>query len=366
MKAYLLKEAGKFVYSDVEEPQCGENGVIVSVAAAGVCGSDISRVYGTGAYSYPLIPGHEFSGVVTQVGKNTDRSWLGKRAGIYPLLPCGKCAPCKDRHYELCRGYGYLGSRTAGGFAEYVAVPEWNLIELPENISFEQAAMLEPVAVAAHAMRSAGVTKGRTIAICGAGTIGLLLHMLLKEQGADRICLIGNRYYQREIAVRTGADTRHFCNSRMVNADRWLDETAGDGADIFFDCAGTEESVGLALRHTAPGGMVVLVGNPASDMAFDRQTYWKILRNQLTIKGIWNSSFTHEDTDDWHYCMDLITRKRIMPDKLISHVFPLERLSEGMELMRDKRDGCMKIMAVRQACVKRTDSNGNASEWRPS
>lgn len=118
------------------------------------------------------------------------------------------------------------------------------------------------------------------------------------------------------------------------------------GADVFFDCVGTEESVEQALRHTAPGGTGMLVGNPASDMRLDRQTYWKILRNQLTIKGIWNSSFTHEDTDDWHTCLDLIARKRVAPQKLISHRLPFDRLGEGTELMRDKRENYTKVMTV--------------------
>lgn len=346
MKAYLLKERGKIAYVDVDEPSCDDNGVSVAVKAIGICGSDIPRIYRTGAYSYPLIPGHEFSGVVSQVGRAVDRSWLGKRVGVYPLLPCGKCALCRNRRHELCRNYSYLGSRTAGGFAEYAAAPAWNLIALPENVSFEQAAMLEPMAVAAHSMRHADITRGQTIAICGLGTIGLLLYMLLEEKGVKRVFLIGNKDYQKKSAASLGFDTRYFCNSRMEDADRWLDEAISPGLDVFFDCAGTARSAGLAIRHTAPGGTVAVIGNPASDMRFDRQTWWKILRNELTVKGIWNSSFIHENTDDWHYCLDLIARKRVAPEKLISHRLPFDRLAEGTEMMRDKTEGYTKVMAV--------------------
>lgn len=346
MKAYLLKQIGDFTYVDVARPSCGENDVIVKVKAVGVCGSDIPRIYRTGAYSYPLILGHEFSGIVSETGKNVDRSWLGKRVGIFPLLSCGNCKFCLEGRYELCRNYSYLGSRTAGGFAEYVAVPVWNLIELPENVSFEQSAMLEPMAVAVHAMRGAGVTRGQTVAICGLGPIGLLLYMLLEEKDIKKIYLVGNKEYQKETASRLNFDTHYFCNSCKENADLWLDTVVSAGVDIFFDCAGTAESVGLAVRHTGPGGLVALIGNPVSDIQFDRHTYWKILRNQLTVKGAWNSSFTHEDTDDWHYCLDMIVRKRVAPEKLISHRFSLDRLAEGTELMRDKVEGYMKVMAV--------------------
>lgn len=346
MKAYLLKDIGDFTCTDVEMPPCGKDTVIVKVEAAGICGSDISRLYRTGTYSYPLIPGHEFSGIVSEVGENVSESWLGKRVGVFPLIPCRKCTPCMDRHYELCRNYSYLGSRTAGGFAEYAAVPAWNLIPLPESVSFEQAAMLEPMAVAAHAMKRAGITQGQTVAICGLGTIGLLLYMLLEENGVKKIYLIGNKEFQRKTVAGLGFDTEYFCNSFTEDADGWFDSVEAYGVDVFFDCAGTGGSTGLAIRHTAPGGTVMFVGNPASDMNFDRQTYWKILRNQLTVKGTWNSSFTHEDTDDWHYCLDLMARKRVMPEKLISHRIPFDRLPEGAEMMRDEKEGHIKVMTV--------------------
>lgn len=346
MKAYLLKGIGDFIFTEVDNPVCGPDEVLVRVKAAGICGSDIPRIYKTGTYSYPLIPGHEFSGMVSQIGMSVDGSWLGKRVGIFPLLPCRKCAPCRNGQYELCRSYGYLGSRTAGGFAEYAAVPVWNLIALPDAVSFEQAAMLEPMAVAMHAMRRGEIKKGQTAAICGLGTIGLLLYMLLAEQGLKQIFLIGNKTWQKEAAAGLGLEEDCFCNSREENAEEWLGNVSAPGVDVFFDCAGSNKSVELALRHTAPGGTVMLVGNPASDMVFDRQTYWKILRNQLTVRGTWNTSFTHEAGDDWHTCLELIRKKEIAPEKLISHRLPFHRLIEGTELMRDKTEGYTKVMAV--------------------
>ena len=346
MKAYVLHGVNKIHLEEIPIPSPGEGEVLIEVQAMGICGSDIPRIYRTGTYSYPLIPGHEFSGIVSETGRDVDKSWLGKRVGIFPLIPCRSCAPCQNRQYELCRSYSYLGSRTAGGFAQYVTVPVWNLLELPEPVSFEQAAMLEPMAVAMHAVKRADLKNGQTTAICGLGTIGLLLYQILTEMGLEEIFLIGNKSYQEELAGNLGASRAYFCNKQEKDVDQWLEEAMPSGADVFFDCVGTEESVELALRHTAPGGTGMLVGNPASDMRLDRQTYWKILRNQLTIKGIWNSSFTHEDTDDWHTCLDLIARKRVAPQKLISHRLPFDRLGEGTELMRDKRENYTKVMTV--------------------
>ena len=153
MKAWVLEDIGKIQYKEVSKPLPGEHEVLVEVKAAGICGSDIPRIYQTGAHRMPLIPGHEFAGRVVQTGENTDAKWQNKRVGIFPLIPCHNCVACQKGQYELCRNYSYLGSRRDGGFAEYVAVPECNLIELPENVSYEEAAMLEPMSVACHAPR---------------------------------------------------------------------------------------------------------------------------------------------------------------------------------------------------------------------
>ena len=153
MKAWVLHGVNDIRLEEKEEPQLRADEALVCVKAAGICGSDIPRIYKTGAHVHPLIPGHEFSGQVVKVGKRADIKWLHKRVGIFPLIPCRKCAACQRQQYELCRDYGYLGSRRNGGFAEYTAVPQWNLIELPDSVSYEEAAMLEPMAVAVHAMR---------------------------------------------------------------------------------------------------------------------------------------------------------------------------------------------------------------------
>ena len=163
MRAYVLHGIDDLRLEETALSEIKEREVLVKVMAAGICGSDIPRIYKTGTYSYPLIPGHEFSGTVIETGLKADKKWMGKRVGIFPLIPCGECEPCRKKQYEMCRHYSYLGSRTNGGFAEYVAVPGENLIELPEEVSYEVAAMLEPMAVAVHAMRKSGVMKENTV-----------------------------------------------------------------------------------------------------------------------------------------------------------------------------------------------------------
>ena len=330
----------------------------MAVKAAGICGSDIPRVYKTGTYSYPLIPGHEFSGVVEELGNGVDKQWLGKRVGIFPLIPCRKCVPCQKKQYEMCRSYSYLGSRRDGGFAEYVTVPVDNLVELPENVSFEEAAMLEPMAVAVHAMRRVQPKALDTVAVCGLGTIGLLVVMFLKEAGVENILVVGNKEFQRQTVLGLGVPEENYCDCKESEVEQWITaRTKGFGVDIFFECVGKNETVTQAINCVMPGGKIMLVGNPYSDMKLEKAVYWKILRHQLLVTGTWNSSFyfpgdekelANPDMwlDDWHYVMNLLKEKRIAPARLITHTYSLEDLKKGFHIMRDKSEDYIKEMGV--------------------
>lgn len=347
MRAWVLHGINDLRYEEVNSPVIGENEVLVAVKAAGICGSDIPRVFSTGTYSYPLIPGHEFAGQVEAVGGRVDSQWQGKRVGIFPLIPCRECQPCRNMQYEMCRNYSYLGSRRDGGFAEYVAVPENNLIALPDSVRYEEAAMLEPMSVAVHAMRKIAPAEEERIAICGMGTIGLFLLLFLLESGHKNILAVGNKDFQKQMAQRFGLPAEAFCDSRTQDAEKWLaEQTDGAGAEVFFECVGRNETVEQAIRMTGPGGRIMLVGNPASDMTLPKTVYWKILRNQLTVFGTWNSSFTHSPGDDWHYVLDRLGNGRIAPTQAITHRIPLAELDRGLAVMRDKKEEYGKVMSL--------------------
>lgn len=346
MKAWKLYGINDFRFEEADNPQIASSEVLVRVRAVSICGSDIPRVYKTGAHNMPLIIGHEFSGEVVQIGEEVDESWKGTRVGIFPLIPCEKCIACRKKRYEMCRHYSYLGSRCNGGFAEYVAVPEWNLVQLPDTISFEEAAMLEPMAVAVHAMRSITIEPNDTVVVCGLGTIGMLLIMFLREKGIKNILAIGNKEFQKKAVLSLGIPEQQYCDCRTEEVKDWiLAHTSENGADVFFDCVGKNTTYSQAVDLTAPGGKICLVGNPYSDMTLDKEIYWKILRNQLNITGTWNSSFTHEANDDWHYVLNKLEQRKIQPADLISHRYTLENVIKGFEIMRDKKEDYIKIMA---------------------
>ena len=355
MKAWILHDINDIRFEDIDKPGISAEEVLVKVRAAGICGSDIPRIYCDGAHNMPLIPGHEFSGEVVESGKAVSESWTGKRVGVFPLIPCQKCASCLNKQYEMCSAYSYLGSRRDGAFAEYVAVPEWNLIELSDEVSLEQAAMLEPMSVAVHAMRRCMDSdlleivkrKNGTVLVYGLGTIGLMMTMFLTDAGIENLMIIGNKPSQLDMITRMGISEDRYCDSSQNDVKSWLyDMTGGRGADIVFECVGRAETVSAVIDLAAPAGRVMLVGNPYSDMNLDKSIYWKILRNQLTILGTWNSSFTHSSDDDWHYVLERLQKKCVSPEMFISHKYDLCDLERGLHIMRDKSEAYIKEMVA--------------------
>ncbi|MBR0090505.1 MAG: galactitol-1-phosphate 5-dehydrogenase [Lachnospiraceae bacterium] len=364
MKAQVLYAPGDLRYEEIAEPVIRENEVLLRVTHCGICGSDVPRVYQTGMYHMPCIPGHEFAGTVEACGAAVDAAWQGKCAAVFPLLPCMACDSCKKGIYETCAKYDYLGSRSDGAFSEYVRVPAANLIAIPDGVSPEEAAMSEPMAVAVHAMRMSGITdknkrnNDTPLAVFGAGTIGMLLVMFLLEAGQENVFVIGNKDFQKERCIAFGLKETHFCDIRHAeDVPAWLRaHTNGRGAGVCFDCVGTNPVITQCVDAAAPGGTVILVGNPASDIGLAKANYWKILRRQLTLKGIWNSSFavgTHRPeggsaavADDWSYVMERLAAHRIRPAELITHRMPLSELDRGLRIMRDKTEPYGKVMVT--------------------
>ena len=345
MRAHILHEIDHLKYQEVPAPVPAGGEVLLEVKAVGICGSDVPRIYQTGAHVHPLIPGHEFSSIVKEVGQGVDEKWIGKAVGVFPLIPCRECLPCQRKQYEMCKSYSYLGSRRDGAFAEYVTAPVWNLIELPEGVSLEEAAMLEPMAVAVHAMRRVAPTVQDTVVVYGLGTIGLLLTMFLLEAGIKNLFVIGNKEFQKKKIMALGLSEAHYCDSRTQEVSQWIKENSkGAGADVFFECVGKNEMVSQAVDLTTAAGRICMVGNPYSDMILEKEVYWKILRNQLTVTGTWNSSFDHDAEDDWHYVLERLAHNKITPSELISHRFSLEDLECGLKIMRDKTEDYGKVM----------------------
>lgn len=333
MKAYSLLSIGNLEYGEVEIPDIKSGWCLIKVKACGICSSDIPRIYKKGTYHFPTIPGHEFSGIVLKVGNSMDACWIGKRVGVFPLIPCKQCEFCKKHKYEMCKSYDYIGSRRDGAYAEYVAAPIWNLIGLPDNISYKEAAMLEPLSVALHATKTAGVIKGNSVAIVGTGMIGFAVAQWCNIFGAKNTFIIGRNTSKKIYADKIGV------NYIDGNTNDILDKF-----DVVFEAVGTNNAINTAIKIAKSGGKVVMLGNPEGDILFEQNIYWEILRKQLSVFGTWNSSFEHTGESDWKEAVEAISSKRISVENLISHCYPNEKLKSALDIMRNHKEPYCKVM----------------------
>lgn len=335
MKSYVLHGVDRLCYDEIPEPQCPAGWALLRVKAAGICSSDIARVFTKGTYHFPTIPGHEFAGVVEKVGSPEDEKWIGKRVGIFPLIPCRTCPQCQEGSYELCSNYDYLGSRRDGGFSELVAVPVWNMIALPDSVSFEEAAMLEPLAVALHAVKRGNIQSGDTVGIIGTGMIALAAAQWARKMGASRVYVLGR------------SDTKR----KLVEAMEGVEYLVGDTGeipefDVTLEAVGTPGAIHTAIGQTKPSGTLVLIGNPSGDIPLKQDAYWRILRKQISVTGTWNSSYQGDAASDWTEVRDALANKEVSVLPLISHRFAQEELMAGLEMMRDHKEPYCKVMTL--------------------
>ena len=308
------------------EPLSPEEGICVfSVKACGICGSDIPRVFAGSSYYYPIVLGHEFAGVVKE---SRDPALIGRRACVFPILPCGKCEFCQKQQWASCTGYSYYGSRRDGGLQSELLIKESNLVPLPDNVSYEAGSMIEPTAVCLHAVKKAEINESSSVLIYGAGTIGLLSAMWARAFGAARV-----------FVCDPNAERTAFANS--------LGFSAYDGEDVntVIEASGAAAALNRAIECIKPLGRIVLVGHGGQDVTIEKKIFPQILRKQLTVLGSWNSDF-RDDVNDWTDSIDAISRGVIEPERLITHRVPLENADSAFRIIGDRREFYNKITVV--------------------
>ncbi|ANE48241.1 dehydrogenase [Paenibacillus swuensis] len=343
MKAAVLHGISDLRVEDIGMPSPGAGEVLVKVRACGVCGSDIPRVFTKGTYSFPTVPGHEFAGEISAVGEGVDASLIGMRAAVFPLLPCRSCPSCEIGDYATCSNYDYMGSRSDGAFAEYIACPLWNIVPAPAALSYEEIAMAEPAAVAIHALRQAKIDIGDAVFISGAGPIGIMLGLWAKAWGASRVLLADIDPEKLAFAREQGFE--HTVNAFEQDVQAWVRSVTNDrGADVCVEGAGSSPSWENCLKAARSGGRVVLMGNPAGEMKLSQNGYWEILRKQLTVSGTWNSSYASMPKNEWKLALDFMVAGRLNLKGLITHRTDLDGLREAMEMMRDRTAFYNKVM----------------------
>lgn len=341
MKALNLHGVGDLRYEEVPMPKREKDEVLLKIRAVGICGSDIPRVFVKGTYHFPTIIGHEFAGEIVEA---EDQGLIGKGAAVFPLLPCGTCDACRMERYAQCSHYDYYGSRRDGAMAEYLAVKRANLCLMPEGVSYEEAAMSEPAAVAIHAFRKSGAGLGDTILIYGVGTIGLILAEWARAAGVRNIVLAARTDDKVEFARRLGFSfainvERESLEERIQNI------TNGHGADACIEGTGQSDPLEACLSCAKSFGTVVAMGNPLGEIRLSQDSYWKILRKELSIAGTWNSSFGQME-NDWKDALWGMQEKHLDLLSIITHRFSLAEYEKAFQIMHEREEMYGKVMFI--------------------
>ena len=342
MKALVLHKIGDLRYEDIPLPQRKTDEVIVTIKAAGICGSDVPRVFTKGTYHFPTVPGHEFAGVITDA---EDETLIGKKVAIFPLIPCQRCEFCEIGKYELCNNYDYYGSRRDGGFSEQLNVKLRNLIFLPDDMDLSLAALAEPAAVALHAIRLTGIKGLDTIAIWGLGPIGLLCAMWARAFGAR---VIGIARDEQKLAFAKSLGFIDLINSEKVDVVETIKGlTREKGVDCCIEGTGASEPLGQALLACKAERTVLVMGNPQGNIELSQQQYWAILRKQLHVHGTWNSSH-NQHIDDWQTAIKGLYNNTIDGKSLITHRYDFSEYQVAFNKLREKQEYVCKVMFINE------------------
>jgi L-iditol 2-dehydrogenase len=340
MKALVLREYNRLAVEDVPKPGLQPDEVLVRVRACGICGSDVHGMDGsTGRRIPPVIMGHEAAGEIAEVGAAVEGWGPGDRVTFDSTVYCGRCWHCLRGEPNLCDERRVLGVSCAefrrdGAFAEFVAVPARVLYRLPDNLGFEQAAMVEAVSVAAHAVKRAALAPGASVAVVGAGMIGSLVIQVLRASGIRRVIAIDLDDDRLGLAMRLGAAAVARADAPGL-ADTVRRFGDGRGVDAAFDVVGLAGTVGAAVGLVRKGGSVILVGNsgPRADLPLQA-----VVSRQITLVGSCASAGEYPE------CLELIASGRVNVTDFISATPPLEEGAAWFGRLHAREKGLMKVL----------------------
>lgn len=328
MKAAIVNKPGDLKIEEVNIPEINDDEVLVKVKYTGICGTDWSIF--TGKYSadkLPLIPGHEFSGVIVDMGKNVRKLKIGDRVTADINNSCGNCFYCKTGNKLMCKEFFQLGIHINGSYAEYVKTHWERIYKLPENISFEQGAFIEPLSCVIHSAKAMNVELGSSITIIGTG-LGILHAAVAKYKGAAPIIIVGRNEYRLRIAEKMGAD--YVVNIKKVKSP--INEvkkiTEGRGSDYVIEAVGTPETYEQAFNMVRPGGNIAAFGITEAEDTIRVKPFELVLGEKKVTGSCAGVG------KDWMDAIVLLKYKRINPELMFSMIVPLEELREVMEQIK--------------------------------
>ena len=310
----------KIVNKVLAEPKNQEYRIKINYC--GICSSDIYRSYFNWAYHYPLVMGHEISGTIVKCGNKTTQYKIGDRVAVYPLIPCKKCQYCKSNKFHLCINYKYYGSRNDGGYSEFMDVKEWNLIKIPNNIHLKDAAFIEPVSVMVNALKKSKKElkkkQNKKILILGAGFLGQILVEILRINFPKKKIFIFDNNLKK---------------LKRKNLIKIKDlKKIYENFDLIYELTGSSIMFENSINLCSKGGLVIWIGNITNNLLLKKDLVSSILRKELTIKGVWNSSFFKKSSDDWNYTLKIM-QKGLKPSQFVTNFIKLAKVKYFLKKM---------------------------------
>lgn len=341
MLQQVMTAPGEIIFREIENPIPAAGEVVVKIMRIGVCGSDIHVWHGKHPFtSYPVTQGHEVSGEITALGEGVTGLSVGQKVTIQPQVVCGKCYPCRHGKYNLCEELKVMGFQTTGVASEYFAVDAAKVTPLPESMSFDEGAMIEPLAVAVHAVRKFGDMQGMRVAVLGAGPIGILVAQAAKGMGAESVLITDVSDVRLEKAKECGVD---FCvNTKSVNFGAALVDAFGpDKADVIYDCAGNDVTMGQAIQYARKGSTIILVAVFAGLAKVDLAV---LNDHELDL----NTTMMYRN-EDYLEAIELVRAGKVYLKPLISKHFAFCDYAEAYRYIDANRETTMKVLIDVQA-----------------
>jgi L-iditol 2-dehydrogenase len=343
MKAAVLHKPLEMRIGQIDIPQVGPDEVLVRTRVVGICGSDVhyfqhGRI-GSFVVEKPHILGHEFSGDLAELGDEVTGLEVGQKVVVEPGRTCGKCQYCREGRYNLCREMRFHGTPPYNGaFAEYIAVPEQNILLIPEKMSYEEGAMIEPLAVGMMAAERGRVTVHDTVAILGAGPIGQMALQAVRTHGVLEAYVTDVEDYRLDYAEKYGANA--VINPAKEDVvERIMEITDNEGVDVVIEASGAMTAIRQAFQIASPGGRIVHVGYPSTDVQV-RLT--DVIINELDILGV------RRYANVFHAAIKSVSLGKAIVKPFITHSFPFERILEGFEVHMKRIGNPMKVQIVMQ------------------
>jgi len=335
-----LVDKERIVVEDVEMPEVGEREVLINVKVCGVCGSDIHFYEDRHPFIHPrMVLGHEFSGVVHKIGDKVNEVGVGDKVTVEPIIACGNCYNCLRNRHNICLNLKFIGAfGYDGGFTEYVKVPADIVIKVPTSMSFEDAALIEPLAVGVHAVRRSELKIGNKAIVFGAGTIGLLTMQAIKSAGSSHIIVVDPIESRLKVALNMGADEA----IKPDELDKIVENKLGsERADIIFDCVGIEDTINKAIVIARPGSKIVLIGCSPEEKVGTKLIY--IQNNEIDLLG----SVTYA-REDFLAAISLVSTNKAQVNKIVTHRVSLNEIDKAFKIMLNREDNAIKVLVVNE------------------